>query len=138
MELDEQKIDEFTLGYIYSALWELNETLDLNSEKNYDINNVAQASLDMIAKECKIFQENNKELLEKFYSTQRESGTGNFLPEHAGYDFWITRNKKQPIFWNQLEIQLARSLIKEAKKSGNHSIIEKNGVVHFSTPSQSN
>lgn len=126
------ELDEFTLGYIYSALWEKNDLL--KKDKNYEISDIGIESLDNILSDCHKFQKNNKLLLDAFYAFPRGEDKGKFIPEHAGYDFWLARNRKPTEFWTQLDISLAHKLIKAAQNEREQIISEVNGKLKFSCP----
>jgi len=79
-------MDKFTQAYIEAALWsstdESREDGGDPLDDNYSMKDFSPESLEKIEKDCKQFQEENKELLQ-------QSGQSD---EQNGHDFWLTRN----------------------------------------------
>lgn len=63
-------MDEFTKAYIKCMLWAENDNSDENTggdplDWNYDSSDISEESLATIISDCKKFQEQHKELLER-------------------------------------------------------------------------
>lgn len=77
-------MDKFTQAYIEAALW--TSCLDVK----YSQSDIAPETLEIIVAACKRFQEENAE----------DIATGGCTIEHAGLDFWLTRNGDGAGFWD--------------------------------------
>lgn len=85
MPIDYYKLDAFTKSYIACALWTFVET-DGNSS-DPDHSELAPHTLALLVKDSEDFQKANAELI------------GESL-DHAGHDFWLTRNGHGAGFWD--------------------------------------
>lgn len=85
-----KNIDEFTKGYIQAALWSSTDDNEEPLDKNYGVEDFDSGTLDVIISDCKEFQSEMTEYLEK-------AGT----PEYNGHDFWLTRNGHGAGFWDR-------------------------------------
>lgn len=119
---DQKIIDEFTLGYIYSALWWLN--------KDYDISDIYSCYLSKIIDECRQFQDKNKELLKEIYS-QEKNGKHEILPAHLGNDFWLFRNDFSPEFMFRIPIELAQHFEQSCRKMGKQELVVDDDILRF-------
>src|SRR5579875_3574034 len=112
-------IDEFTLGYIYAALWDLNE--------GYDIKDISAFYLREIIDDCKNFQEENIELLNEFYAfshkIKKEDERNSILPEHLGHDYWLIRNGQDFDFIKKAPLELVQKFSSIASKRGVQKLI---------------
>jgi hypothetical protein len=111
-------IDEFTLGYIYAALWELNG--------EYDIKDISAFYLRDIIDDCKNFQEENSELLNEFYSfskNKKQEERSRILPEHLGHDYWLIRNRLDFDFIKKAPLELVQKFCFVASKRGSQKLI---------------
>jgi len=81
-----REINDFVKGYIVCALW--TESLEDNGRTIDDINN---GSLLKIIEDCNNFQKQAKNAL-------TASGMDD---EHAGHNFWLTRNHHGTGFWDR-------------------------------------
>jgi hypothetical protein len=112
-------IDEFTLGYIYAALWELNE--------GYDIKDISAFYLRDIIDDCKGFQEENFNLLNEFYAFSEKLKQGEersrILPEHLGHDYWLIRNGFDFDFIKKAPPELVQKFCIIASKRGAQKLI---------------
>jgi hypothetical protein len=75
-------LDPFTRSCIETAIWSsrYKDTEDIENDLN--VNCLKPEALNAIANDCKAFQENNRSALEAC----------GLSPEHAGADFWMSRN----------------------------------------------
>jgi len=83
--------DRFTRAYIACALWSTNDESDESGgvplDDNYDPDDIDPATLACMFDDCARFQKENA----------RDIGDDD---EHAGYDFWLTRNGHGAGFWD--------------------------------------
>lgn len=114
-------LDDFTLGYIECALWSTNDESTPNGGKpldyNYDIGDIAESTLKKIVEDCKKFQEDNSELLMKYYN-ERIKVTSDPIKAYAGHDFWLTRNGHGCGFWDRDLGKLGEQLTEASHKFG--------------------
>lgn len=112
-------IDEFTLGYIYSALWSLDE--------NCDIKDISPIYLQDIIDDCKSFQEENKQLLDDFYIHSKKMKLlleqYKISPEHLGHDYWLARNRLSFDFVKRAPLELVQKFQFAANKRGEQKLI---------------
>jgi hypothetical protein len=92
------ELDEFTKGYIVCALWSSTDNSRDDGgdplDENYDIDDIVPESLADIIETCKGFQQANAELLKQYVKLGRPM-------DHAGHDFWLTRNGHGAGFWDR-------------------------------------
>lgn len=88
------QLDNFTLAYIEAALWSTNDESDEAGgeplDENYSLDDIHPDTLVKIKADCASFQIQCSHMftISHYKGRQREaSGT-----EHAGHDFWLTRN----------------------------------------------
>ncbi len=117
-------IDEFTLGYIFASTLNMSEQQIDNSEE-YNIDNIEPEKLKAIVKCCTNFQQKNELILKELYSQSKKDGYGKFLPEHAGYDYWMTSNGKEPDFWNRSNSELSENLNLASKQEAIQPLLTK-------------
>ena len=91
-------MNEFAQGYIEAFLWsETDESTPDGGEPldaNYSQNDIAPDSMAKIIRDCAMFQEVAKDLLERTY---REG----YTEEQAGHDFLLTRNHHGAGYWDR-------------------------------------
>lgn len=124
------ELDEFTKGYIVCALWSStdNSTDDGGEslDANYDIDDIAPGELADIVEECKDFQQANAELLQEYVKLGRPM-------DHAGHDFWLSRNNHGTGFWDRGFGDVGDKLDKAAEVYGGCDIIVgDDGKLYFS------
>jgi hypothetical protein len=83
-------LDDFTRGYLECAEWLLDESIDRDAILGFSAEAIEQASAD-----CADFQEVYAAQLERY-----EEVTGRPM-DHAGHDFWLTRNHHGAGFWDR-------------------------------------
>lgn len=84
-----KQLDEFTQAYIEAALWTNN--LDVK----HGPKDIAPETLEIMITVCKRFQEENAEDI-----AAGDDGHDYTAIEHAGRDFWLTRNGYGAGFWD--------------------------------------
>lgn len=89
------KLDAFTRQYIATALWSSNDESDESGgsplDENYTEDDLAPETLARIKADCADFQQR----LDEFGSLETD-----YDAEHAGHDFWLTRNGHGAGFWD--------------------------------------
>lgn len=92
-------LDEFTWAYIEAALWSTNDESNEQGgnplDDNYGAEDIAPATLKAMVADCKRFQEENAADI-----ATGDDRTGYTAVEHAGHDFWLTRNGHGCGFWD--------------------------------------
>ncbi len=120
-------IDEFTLGYIYSALWDL--------KADYDLCDIYPFYLKRVVEDCRDFQEENKDLLNEFYLFSQKNKNLNdqhrISPEHLGNDYWLVRNGKDFEFIKRVPAELAQKFYMAANKKGKQKLIMEGDTLKF-------
>ena len=85
------ELDKFTRAYIEAALWSSTDNSDGSGgeplDKNYNIYDIADETLAVMAADCAAFQNENASDL-SFNSL-----------DQGGHDFWLTRNRHGCGFW---------------------------------------
>lgn len=92
-------MDDFTKGYLEAALWSSTDNADETGgqplDANYGIEDFDAETLRLYTAECAEFQRQNEaDLLEFQTITDRPD-------DHAGHDFWLTRNRHGAGFWDR-------------------------------------
>lgn len=95
VKIGEVELDAFTRQYLNTALWFSSDTGDEPLHRNYEVGDIAVATLQEAKRECEDFQEAQRELLEQAYQTP------GYDEESAGHDFWLTRNGHGTGFWDR-------------------------------------
>lgn len=92
------EFDDFTRGYIETALWSSNDESDASGgeplDANYDIRDLAPSCMQAMTEDCAKFQVENSELLE---AAGNQDGQDEF---RQGHDFWLTRNGHGAGYWD--------------------------------------
>lgn len=112
------KLDTFTKAYIEAALGSETDDNNVPLDKNYELDDIAESSLELIIEDCRKFQENNQNLItdENYLrATQHE------VEAMAGHDFWLTRNRHGAGFWDGDWDEPAASLLTEAAHAAGES-----------------
>lgn len=91
-----EDLDKFTKAYIEAALWSSTDDNDEPLDSNYDQFDLAPETMEKIAADCRKFQLDNYGELESVYLSDLRHGDC----EHAGHDFWLTRNHHGAGFWD--------------------------------------
>jgi hypothetical protein len=123
-------MDEFTKAYIECALWSSTNEDDEPLDRDYSTDDISPDCLASMVSDCKSFQEDNSELLSKWYDTTGET------PELAGHDFWLTRNGHGAGFWDRWadstpQGKIGRKLTAESKPYGSCDLyVGDDGKIH--------
>ena len=127
IELEQEEkvgtLDEFTLGFIWAALWSSTDKQGRPIDDNYSIADFSKTAIQAIIKDCENFQNQHHETLKKLYDSARVEGSRKFETEHAGHDYWLVRNGHAPSFWNQAPSELTEELNKISIASGPSELI---------------
>jgi hypothetical protein len=107
-----EQLDAFITAYAVAALWSTNDESNPQGgdplDDNYNIVDIADATLQQMIDDCKKFREENKDLLEL-------SGLSD---EYAGHDFWLTRCGHGAGFWDRGSEDVFDQLTEACKKWG--------------------
>jgi len=130
-------MDEFTRGFLETALWSSTDNSDDSGgeplDKNYSIDDIAPESVAGLSADCRRFQHENAADLKAAYEHGiRNSDAGDEFS--AGHDFWLTRCGHGAGFWDgdYPEPQATR-LTKASEKFGNVDLyIGDDGVIYAS------
>lgn len=119
-------LDDFTRGYIECMLLadedrlsEEMDEFDYDGERDDgdapDFYDIADAAVEHICRECRLFQENNMGLLDGARYHNREYSDAAM----AGHDFYLTRNGHGAGFWDgDLPDAIAHGLTAASKRAG--------------------
>jgi hypothetical protein len=103
-------IEEMTHHYIVAALWSSNDESTPEGgeplDNNYTPEDLAREAKAQALKDCRKFAKQNAKLLE------------NMKAEHAGHDFWLTRNGHGCGFWDRDLGEVGNKLTDACKKFG--------------------
>lgn len=117
------RLDPFTRGYVEAALWtsthEKDGRDDVPMDRDFSATDVAPETLEVMAAECRVFQETNRPL---FGGRSSE----------AGHDFWMTRNGHGSGFWDGDWPSYEGNVLSEAaRRAGGYTLfIGDDGLVH--------
>ncbi|HXH93598.1 MAG TPA: hypothetical protein VNN25_18600 [Thermoanaerobaculia bacterium] len=94
-------MDEFTRGFLETALWSSNDESDDSGgeplDANYSIEDFDPKSLEGLERDCERFQSENADDLAVCYETGIRGQSDEFS---AGHDFWLTRCGHGAGFWD--------------------------------------
>jgi hypothetical protein len=94
-------MDAFTRAYITAALWSSTDDADESGgaplDRNYSADDLAPETLAKIEADCAAFQAKAGELIA---DDEPKLYQDNTRDEHAGHDFWLTRNGHGCGFWD--------------------------------------
>ena len=93
-----QTLDEFTRAYIEAALWSSTTDDDTPMDRDYSVSDIAPETLAKMTADCESFQKANIEYIAWDNLTHFPHRTSTH--EHAGHDFWLTRNHHGAGFWD--------------------------------------
>jgi len=96
----DRTLDLFTAAYVEAALWSSNDDSDVPLDKNYDVDDIADETLQRMIDDCKKFQaEQFPNGIPGHWSVRHYTGEYS-LEAYAGHDFWLTRNGHGAGFWD--------------------------------------
>src|SRR5208283_1886850 len=114
------EFDEFTRGYIGTALWSSTDESDPSGgepmDKNYGIRDLAPSCLQAMMQDCAKFQAENAELLA---AASEQDGQDDF---RQGHDFWLTRCGHGAGYWDGDYPTTGDGLTEASKAFGNVDI----------------
>lgn len=117
------ELDEFTQGYIDCLLWSSHDD-DLYERDGddssleqlyYTVDDFSPEAMKEILEVCHDFQSADAELLEKYVALGRPM-------DHAGHDFWLTRNGHGTGFWDRGFGEVGDKLAEMARPYGSCDI----------------
>ena len=122
-----RKLDEFSESYIDTALWSTSDESSANGgeplNKNYDLNDINQATFDKMVADAEQFQTEQAALLE-------ESGLSD---ARAGELFWLNRNGHGHGFWGEDLDDAGEALSEAAHEFGEYDLyVGDDGLIYGS------
>ena len=124
MELD-LELDQFTHAYMECALWASSDDNCDSLDESCDVDDISEPVRKAMIQDCQQFQKDNKELLEQAYQH------GSYDAEHAGHDYWLTRNHHGAGFWDRGLGEVGDALTKAANAVGSLNLYVENGIVEM-------
>lgn len=102
---DTIKLDAFTRAYIQTALWATNDESEESGgvplDQNYGPEDIALETLARIVEDCARFQRQQHDVLANAIQTGKVKCGPDFNEvEHAGHDFFLTRDHHGAGFWD--------------------------------------
>lgn len=101
MTINGREIDAFTSAYIEAAFWASMDESDSNGgdplDQHYGAEDLDPEALDKMIADCRKFQEDHRALIDQGPVRLPPNCT---VAEHAGHDFWLTRNRSGCGFWD--------------------------------------
>lgn len=120
-------IDAFTQAYVECALWSSTDNSRSDGgdplDHNYDMDDISPECAREMIDDCRQFQYYQRELLAKVYSER-------YTEEHAGHDFWLTRNGHGAGFWDRGLGEVGEKLSKECKPYGSVDLYVVDEKIH--------
>lgn len=114
--------ESFLRGYLTCAFWSSTDDAGEPLDRQYDTLNLAHSALEEAKRVCADFQANNAALLAQYPLGE----------EHAGHDFWLTRNRHGAGFWDRGLGHLGDELTKQAHAYGECSLyVGDDGKLYF-------
>lgn len=121
-------MDKFTQGYIQAFLWSETDESTPDGENplddNYSQSDIDPDSMAKIKRDCAMFQEVAKDLLNQAYQ-------GEYDAEHAGHDFLLTRNHHGAGYWDRGLGEVGDKLTVAAQLFREVGGYAENGVVYY-------
>lgn len=126
------RLDDFTQAYLECALW---SSMDNSTEQggypldgNYGVEDFSPEAVKQAIEDCRLFQGDNAGDL---YRACEVSG-GRYGAEHAGHDFWLTRNRHGAGFWDRGLCKLGEELTAAAHIWGPQDVyVGDSGKLYF-------
>jgi hypothetical protein len=87
-------LDDFTQGYIECMIW-------AEEPEAGSVTGLTPHALQQAIADCTKFQTDNKWLLEQAYASDVYIQGNKYNANHAGHDFWLTRNGHGAGFWDR-------------------------------------
>lgn len=127
-------LDSFETAYIECMLWASSDLCEEDEDpepldnKGFTVWDLAPETLELVRSECKAFQELAKNELDRAYA-----GINGIYydEEHAGHDFWLTRNGHGAGFWDRGLETVGRLLTDHAKTFGSQDPYSHEGKIYI-------
>jgi len=109
-------IDKFLQGYVMCALWSstLGDDCGTPMDRDYGLQDLHESAFEVMVQDCADFCEGNASLL-SLYSLALSW-------DHAGHDFWLTRNGHGAGFWDRGLGELGDKLSDVARQCGESNL----------------
>jgi hypothetical protein len=125
MAIEYKDLSDFTKGYVDAIFFTECEIgtfkADINPESHawqdgviphdVDLSDFAPETLSRIIRDCAGFEMTHKKLLQEAYDLSESQG-GSYNKEHAGHDFWLTRNGHGAGYWDRGLGEIGNNLTK--------------------------
>lgn len=93
--------ESFVVGYITCALWSSNDDDENPLDDNYDAGDLSADAEATMRADCAAFMAQNRADLDAYAELREYSPSDGDVWEHAGHDFWLTRNGHGAGFWDR-------------------------------------
>ena len=134
-------LDAFTRGYVAAALWSSTDNADEGGgdplDKNYSVSDIDSDTMEQMKRDCAKFQRENEKDLDLAYELDANARHGaaktDYDQDHAGHDFWLTRNGHGVGFWDRGLGDIGDRLTEASKRFGEFDLyVGDDGKVHGS------
>jgi hypothetical protein len=117
-------LDSFATAYVTAALWSSTDDDGEPLDRDHDTYDIASPTLQKMAHDCAEFQQAHADLLDAAYETGYDD-------DHAGHDFWLTRNRHGAGFWDRGLGRVGKALTDAAHRYGEFDLyIGDDGMIH--------
>ena len=121
MHIDD--VSPMTRHYLICALWSTTDNSDEQGgdpfDDNYDLEDIAEESIDQAEKDCQAFKQANA------------ADLADWDDEQAGHDFWLTRNHHGAGFWDRGKGEVGRRLTAAVHRYSELTLTLNNGRIYF-------
>jgi hypothetical protein len=95
-----RNIDRFVEGYVAAMLWTESYDSDHSLCHDYSIKDIHPESMERIRSDCQEFINRAGNLISLDNHLMAKAAYCESAYPHAGYDFWLTRNRHGAGFWD--------------------------------------
>lgn len=106
-------MDIFTMSYITAALWSSTDADGQPLDRNYCVDDIDPETVEKMKDDCQMFQMFFSRLIDE--AKEKKPG---YDDDHAGHDFWLTRNRHGVGFWDRGLGEVGEKLTKAAHVFG--------------------
>lgn len=113
-------LSKFLVAYLECAVWASTDTRNEEGDDSsfldngFDRHSIGIKAYEQALKECTEFVSTNAEDLELYAKS--------FSAEHAGHDFWLTRNGHGAGFWDRGLVEVGEHLTEAAERAGERDL----------------
>jgi len=115
--------DKMLRGYLTCALWSSTNEEGTPLDSLFSIEDLSEEVVEKAKKDCDLFREKAKDLIEKSDTDE----------DHIGHDFWLTRNRHGSGFWDgDYEKEIGEKLTNLSHKFGEiYFYTGDDGILYF-------